>query len=412
MSLAAVRALPIPPFPDRSGYSEPTDNTPPRLDPDALYGLAGEVVGRLREHVECDDAALLVAFHVMFGSAVGPRPHGRAAAVDHPARIFAVIVGSTAKARKSTAIAVMRNVFREADPGWDERIVKGLSTGEGLINAAKNRDKDDRILVEAPEFGSILAVKSREGATLSPVLCEAWDGEKLAVLTRSDPLEVAGKSISILGAITSAELRERLRSLDASNGFGNRFLFVLSNRARNLPRGGNLDGQVLAELGTKIAQRVEQVSQFGRIHRDKDGEVLWERLYNEIAADNPMGMLEGLCARADAHTFRLSVNYALADGSPYITERHVRAAYAMWSYCQASAAFIFGDALGDPDADKILSVLAKAGGTMNKTALGSAIGFRGARLDRSLDLLMGRGRVSLVPMKTEGRTAHLLVLTQ
>ena len=40
------------------------------------------------------------------------------------------------------------------------------------------------------EFASLLAVMKRESNTMSSVLREAYDGGKLRVLTRKDPLSV------------------------------------------------------------------------------------------------------------------------------------------------------------------------------------------------------------------------------
>ena len=49
---------------------------------------------------------------------------------------------------------------------------------------------------------------------------------------------------------------------------------------------------------------------------------------------------------------------------------HLLAALAVWDYCEASARFIFGDALGDPVADEILRALRQAGEEgMTRTAI-------------------------------------------
>ena len=57
---------------------------------------------------------------------------------------------------------------------------------------------------------------------------------------------------------------------------------------------------------------------------------------------------------------RLALVYALLDCSPYIEPVHLNAALALWSYCEASAHFIFGGALGDATADEALKALRAA----------------------------------------------------
>ena len=54
---------------------------------------------------------------------------------------------------------------------------------------------------------------------------------------------------------------------------------------------------------------------------------------------------------------RLSMIYALADHSQTINVQHLRAALALWRYCEASACFPFGDRLGNPKAEKIFAAL-------------------------------------------------------
>ena len=95
------------------------------------------------------------------------------------------------------------------DPGWHgEKIVDGLSSGEGLIAAVRDpvhrkepiKDKgkvvdyqdvmidegvaDKRLMIQATEFGGVLKVLSREGNTLSAILRQSRDNGRLAVMTK------------------------------------------------------------------------------------------------------------------------------------------------------------------------------------------------------------------------------------
>lgn len=64
-----------------------------------------------------------------------------------------------------------------------------------------------------------------------------------------------------------------------------------------------------------------------------------------------------MTARAEAQVLRLSLLYALLDRSAVVRVNHLRAALAVWDYAERSARYIFGDALGDPIADEILTAL-------------------------------------------------------
>lgn len=114
----------------------------PTLDPAARHGLAGRVLGVLAPHTEADPVALLVDFLVCFGSAAGPGPHAFADGAEHPARLFALLVGETAKARKGTSRSNIARVMAVADPDWSaHRVLSGLSSGEGLIAAVSDEDE-------------------------------------------------------------------------------------------------------------------------------------------------------------------------------------------------------------------------------------------------------------------------------
>ena len=54
---------------------------------------------------------------------------------------------------------------------------------------------------------------------------------------------------------------------------------------------------------------------------------------------------------------RLACLYAVSETSSVVTLPHLRAALELWRYCFDSAAYLFGDRLGDPTADNIRSAL-------------------------------------------------------
>jgi hypothetical protein len=65
-------------------------------------------------------------------------------------------------------------------------------------------------------------------------------------------------------------------------------------------------------------------------------------------------LIGAILGRAEAQVMRLACLYALLDHSTVIHADHLLAALALWEYSEASARYIFGDALGDPIADELL----------------------------------------------------------
>jgi hypothetical protein len=72
-------------------------------------------------------------------------------------------------------------------------------------------------------------------------------------------------------------------------------------------------------------------------------------------------LLGSVIARAEAQVTRLALIYALLDRRDQIEVVHLKAALAVWEYCEASATRIFGKMVGDPVADEILRARQQAG---------------------------------------------------
>src|SRR4051812_40068972 len=100
----------------------------PRLHDDALHGLAGEVVRRLDPHTEADQAAVLASYLTGFGTIVGASPFIPVGGTKHGPRLFVVIVGATARARKGTSWADTRPILSKADAAIDSIVLGGFGS--------------------------------------------------------------------------------------------------------------------------------------------------------------------------------------------------------------------------------------------------------------------------------------------
>jgi hypothetical protein len=370
----------------------------PILDEAALHGLPGDVVRAIAPHTEADPVAILVQFIGAAGNAIGRGPHYRVEADRHGPNVFAVLVGVTAKGRKGTSWGRVRQVMEIADPSWaTERVHSGLSSGEGVIWAVRdpinswekvgkgaNADRawvetdpgvtDKRLMVVEPEFSGAPTVMRREGNILSRIIRDAWDRGDLATLTKNTPARATGAHMSIIGHITDNELRATLDSISIANGYANRFLWLMARRARFLPFGGELDDETVVSLGMRTRDAIEAARNIGQVTMTADAREAWHQVYPSLSEGKP-GVVGAITARAEAQTIRLSLIFALLDGRAEIGIDHLRAAVAIWEYAEASAGYIWGDALGDPIADEIIRALRTAGAAgMSRTAIRDLFG--------------------------------------
>jgi len=301
------------------------------------------------------------------------------------------------------------------DPWAKERIISGLSSGEGLIWAVRDaiieRKKkgkgddtsyedeevdsgiaDKRLLVIESEFASTLRVMGRDGNTLSPLIRQAWDRGDLQTMTKNSPAKATGAHISIIGHVTEDELRRYLDRTEIGNGFANRFLFVHVRRSKCLPEGGSLNDEAMRPLVQRVAKALDFARSIDLVTRDDEARELWVGVYQKLS-EGGRGLFGAVTSRAEAHVMRLAMLYALLDESAQIRVEHLRAALAVWDYCEQSARMIFGAALGDPVADEIGRALKSNPNGLSRTEISNLFGRnRNANtIQRALDILQREG---------------------
>lgn len=399
----------------------------PKLGREAQIGLAGEFLRVVAEQSEADPAALLFSLLVGFGNAAGRGAHVPVEGDTHHTNLSAVVVGESAKARKGTSWGRVRQVLTEADERWTrDRIMGGLSSGEGVVHQVRDaqggEDDDDadqgvtdkRLLVVESEFAQVLRVMRREGNTLSPILRNLWDRGEVGTLTKNAPTKTTGAHVSILGHITRDELRRELTGTDTSNGFGNRLLYVYSARARRLPFGGNIEPSAITSYASLLAAALTDARRRERIEWTPAGREAWVNAYHGPLAVERPGLVGDLTSRSEAQALRLALTYTLLDGETTIDAEHVAAALAAWQYSVASCLHIFGDATGDPLADRLADALREAGDAgLNRSEIRAAVGSNNVPADRisqALQVLQDAGMAAPVtdgpPLKA-GRPAEL-----
>lgn len=385
---------------------------PAPMKEEAWYGLLGDIVRAISPHSEADEAALLVQALAAFGNVAGHGPHWYAEDTRHALNLFCVLVGETSKGRKGTSGARIRNLFKAVDPLWRPRD-GGMSSGEGLVYAVRDPGEeledegqgrkqakhdpgisDKRLFITEEEFGSVLKVIERSGNTLSPVIRQAWDGSTLEPMTKNSRQCATGAHISIVGHVTTNELRRRMTETESVNGFANRFLWVCVKRSKLLPFGSKPPANQLRDLESRLRSAVNFGRAAGEIKLDEDAREIWQDTYPALTAGAP-GLYGAVTGRADPQVLRLASIYALADKSTLIGGAHLLAALAIWDYCANSAEYIFGDRLGDPVADSILEAMPHRPEGMTRTDISLLFSKNenSARIAESLTALEHEGRI-------------------
>ncbi len=402
MRRAATASFPM----IRARASMPIFPWPAAMGRDAYHGIAGQIVELLEPHTEAAPEALLLHLLALAGNFLGRDSYIEMDGSRHAPNLNVLFVGPTSTGRKGSAYGQARRLF---DGGLlRDQTMSGLSTGEGLIFAVRDREtalepdgitrklvdpgvSDKRKVVVEEEFSRAIRAINRTDNTLSPILRLAWDGRDLEIATRKSPLRATEPHISVVGHITPEELRADLTDITAANGLGNRFLFLCVKRSKLLPFGGKPDATFLAQARKQLAERITNPKR-GEIEMDAVGKVVWEAHYEGLSEQQP-GLHGSLCARGAAQVLRLALLYALLDDSERIGSAHILAALCVWEYSKASALHIFGDRLGHPAADKIRAALRASPEGLKRSEIWDLFGHKTNKsiIDTSLRLLSRYG---------------------
>ncbi len=396
----------------------PPADWPAPPDDAAYHGLPGAIVTKIAPHTEADPAAILVQLLVCAGALIGRGAFFQVEATRHHPHEFVVLVGDSAKARKGSSFDHVARLLSQTDPAFSSRLTTGLASGEGLIWAVRDPQGSDpgaldkRLLVIEPEFASVLKSTGRELSTLSPTLRCAWDGRPLALLTRTAPARATQAHISIIGHITQTELRRHTTTIEIANGFLNRFIFAAVRRVRLLPEGGDPDPLHGTSLARYLATVLKHAQTAGQLTLNPDARELWWHTYPQLSQPQD-GIIGHLTARAEAHTIRLALLYALLDAQKTIGPEHLHAALALWNYANRSAAWALDQSTGDPLAEHIHTALTRSPDGLTRTQIRDLCqrNLPADRIEQALATLAATNRASRQRTLTAGRPAELWTAT-
>ena len=413
--------------PEKNDETETAVAWPAPMEEAAYYGLAGRIANAIAPETEAAREAILMNILCAFGAIIGRGPSIQAGGVRHGCNLFACLTGGTSKGRKGSSWGPVERLFNLVDEIFiREKTPGGLSTGEGLIWTVRDdiyRPKkqkrgeyaggdiemeieipgvpDKRLLLIESELGQVLQVLKREGNTLSPILRQAWDGKEcLQSLTKAIKGKTTGAHISLVGHVTKDELTQNFASVELLNGLGNRILWVCVRRSRLLPEGGNIPD--LALYANELTDAITFAKSGPQVEKSDATKRLWEKVYPLLTEDRA-GLWGAATARAEAQVIRLAMIYALLDSTDTISPDHLKAALAVWGFCEDSARFIFSGQAEDPVIEKILKLLES--GPKTQTEINDAFGGHIASkiLRAKIETLSAKGRVDYDERKTAGR---------
>lgn len=337
----------------------------PTISDTAYYGLTGQFVELATRNSEADKVAVLMSFLCAMAAINGSDKFLMVGESKFPARLYSVLVGNTARARKGTSLQPVRRILKKIEDEIKKNLPHyeflpiadgGLSSGEGLIYAIRDESieidddtglpidpgvEDKRLFLIEEEFANVLKMSQRPGNVLSAILRRAWDALcALSPMTKNNRLSSTNPHINLLAHITRQELTLLLGEADRYNGYANRFLWCCVRRTKRLPEPKKMDDSELTEISKKIANNFCNIADKNEIILSAETNELWHKLYYEVSVDLP-GIIGSMTSRAETQILRIAMIYCLIDGTTNISSNHLEAAFAVWNFSKESTVYLF-----------------------------------------------------------------------
>jgi DNA replicative helicase MCM subunit Mcm2 (Cdc46/Mcm family) len=234
-------------------------------------------------------------------------------------------------------------------------------------------------------------------------MCQAWDSDCLQLMKKK-PITATGAHISIIGQLTKDELLENFDKAEISNGFFDRFLWVVVRRSKLLLKNKELPDSDRSYLAEKLSKTVTFARTIKELKCDYQVQTKWAEVYQTLSTEQ-LGLLGLFTAKAELQVMRLACLYALLDCSETILIHHLEAALSLWQYCEDSVRYIFDNQTGSIIADSIYKALLSAKEGMTKTDIRDLFqrNQTANRINEALSLLLELGRIEVEKKETKGR---------
>jgi Primase C terminal 2 (PriCT-2)/Protein of unknown function (DUF3987) len=416
----------------------------PDLAAPMFYGPLGEVVRKIDPLTEADPRGVMTCLLVMLGNWIGRRYYLAAGADRHFPAQQTLLVGKSALARKGTAGNLAKAAMEVFDPDWvKNNVFHAVNSGQGIAYTVKGLDErvkesgrslgDKRALFRIDEFADALKKAQQKDNTILQTLRVAWDGGTLENTSISRNLRVSDATISVIGMITEAELRELIDPAQLATGSYNRINFCMVERSKVL-RGhpptitdAHLSGmrelrEAVDGLQSKITFVTKGMSE--PITLAPEGipaPIKLSDAASEMAVElkarwetEGANWVEQANTRSYVHILRYALIYAVADASPKIEPAHLTAAEDLVRYFAEGIRQQATAELSDKIAERILTHMREAPDeALSRSDISCAVFQRnvGAKdLENAISQLEKLGLIRKYLVETKGRPRTMYAL--
>jgi hypothetical protein len=195
----------------------------------AYVGIAGEFAQLYSQHVESPAEFLYMAFLTYLGAVVADKVTIASELRPSP-RLYTVLLGESATARKSAALDFVDRFFREV---LAVNVHYGLGSAEGLAQELESDDGSPRsLLLHCDELKLLVDKASQDGSVALPMLTTLFERTVFDNTTKGKKIRVRNGYLSLVAACTTETYQRMWHPSFRDIGFINRLFLVHGDAQR------------------------------------------------------------------------------------------------------------------------------------------------------------------------------------
>ena len=277
------------------------------IHPDIYAGAAGVFAEEFSKIIEVPREFLFWAFLSCLGSYVADKATLKSALKISP-RLYVLLIGESADVRKSTAIKLAVEFFKNCLDAFC--VSYGVGSAEGLAALLKDK-KTLEFIVD--EFAQFVAKCNSQNSALLPCVTSLFENVNYENRTKNENIELHDVYLSLLAASTIDTFQKVWTPNFTAIGFDNRLLLITGKVDKEVPIPGVLGLESEIKIRRALVEALDKVTDGKTYTLTDEAQGAFDCWYSELRKRNSI-----VKKRIDTIALRLLVLFAVNEGAEII----------------------------------------------------------------------------------------------
>jgi hypothetical protein len=282
----------------------------------AIVGSLGQLAKLLSDGTEVPEEFLFATALTAFGAIISGAASVKNG-LSSDTRLYTILLGESAKAKKSTAATRMIDFFNSLTGNpfpWKTRASVG--SAEGLARAF-DKFETSRVLLTYDELRSLVEKTKIRSSVLMPMLAQLFEQTSYNHTTKQETVDVKNARLSLIACCTTGTYETLWTSEAIALGLLNRLFVVCASPKPPVAWPKETDPERLNEIRARILAQLQKANV--KFDRTKEAEELWKEWYDSRPSSEHVKRLDTIGFRL-MPILALTMDKALIDGE---VMRHV-----------------------------------------------------------------------------------------